>query len=376
MGDVILAADCHVGNFKRFGGPVTGSVNTRCQETLDAFEAAVQIAIARKAETFIVAGDLFDYSRPEAPILRAVQRSLKSLNQAGVVAYLMVGNHDQISTAPGDHALAPLAPYAKIVEQPRIVRTSELELWLVPFQQGHAFEWLPGVLSALLKESSRGAGSSPPTHLRRALGLHLGIRDAKTPPWLAKAPDAVDIDLLFALCKEHAIANVFAGNWHDRRSWTAPGVNVFQLGALCPTGWDNPGLDGFGTVGILDKGGAEYEEIPGPRFLKVPYGRDVTADIKRGRSKGHRLYVSMTADPDALAAETAKLTAMIDMGNVAGGEVLPDTSLAKIEATTAAFAATSAQTLSSAIEGFVGAMPLDESIDRASVLQRVVEYLR
>jgi len=25
-----------------------------------------------------------------------------------------------------------------------------------------------------------------------------------------------------------------------------------QLGALCPTGWDNPGLDGYGTVAFLD----------------------------------------------------------------------------------------------------------------------------
>ncbi len=53
-----FTADIHAGNHKRFGGPVSVSLNKRCTMVLDVLDAAVDRAIALKCSSFTVLGDL------------------------------------------------------------------------------------------------------------------------------------------------------------------------------------------------------------------------------------------------------------------------------------------------------------------------------
>jgi hypothetical protein len=381
---IAWVADCHIGNHGRFGGEVRGSINDRCQLVLDTFTAACRIAADARCAAFVVAGDLFDYARPEAPIIRAVQRSLKLLKDAGCKPFLMVGNHDQTSTAAGDHALAPLAPYAAIVEKPLNVAVDGHELLLVPFQPGRAKDWLPGAVRALLgAPEDAGAPFAPPKG-RRVLGLHLGIRDAKTAPWLSAAPDAIDAALLSDLCMDAGIANVIAGNWHDRRHWeffhvtdpAFPAVEILQLGALVPTGWDNPGMDGYGTLALLDAGKVTIKEIAGPRFVKCMSTKEAKVATVDARKRGHRLYVSMSAPPEDLDDCTTWGEGCRERGEIAACEVLPDRTLAKEEAKNAAAAARGAETVDAALASFIEHMPLPDHVNRSRVLARAAEYLK
>jgi DNA repair exonuclease SbcCD nuclease subunit len=378
---IAFVADCHLGNHKRFGGDVVSSLNERCRLTLGVFERAVRIAKEEGCGTFVVAGDLFDYARPEAPLIAVVQSILSNAQHP----VLLVGNHDKISTGEDDHALAPLRPTgARIVETPTrlVLGKQRLEFLAVPFQSGHAREWLAGAVRGIVASSEPGAPPHPPEGGgARLLALHLGIKDAKTAPWLAGAADSIDVDVLDAICAEHHIAYVFAGNWHDRREWRLKksGAYVLQLGALCPTGWDNPGIDGYGTVAIFDPSSDEVVkviEVPGPRFVKVTGKREAQVEMVSARKRGHQLFVSFDANPDDMAELTTLVEAAKERKDIHAGEVIPNKEEASIQAKSAAFAAKSAKTLHEALEGFVRRMPLPDNVNRGSVLERARGYLR
>lgn len=378
---VAFVADVHLGNHKRFGGEVQTSMNTRCREGVEVFRKACETAEKEEVRCFVVAGDLFDYSRPEAPLVTETQKALGSI---ACPKFIMRGNHDMVSSSPGDHALGPLEEVrTAAVESPRIEVIYDcndgrpVELLLVPFQPGHARGWLPGVLKRMVGESAAGGGVSSTRVPVRCLVLHLGIKDSRTPPWLAGASDSIDVELLGPLCDENRIQYVVAGNWHDRREWRLKneiGTHVVQCGALVPTGFDNPGLDGYGGLVILapeEDAPIRILEIPGPRFVKVKAQSEVDAAVMTATKRGHRLYASIEAEPEKLEEMSAALAAS---GIV--GEVLPNQAIAVTEAKRAAFAAKSSKTMAEALAAFVRLMHVADGVDRRAVLERAKGYLR
>lgn len=359
-----FVADCHLGNHRRFGGPVESSLNRRCREGLAVFSRAVARASELKCDEFIVLGDLFDYQRPEPSLIAAVQRVMQT---SSCHVTVLVGNHDQTSSSLHDNALAPLFPIVKVVETPWRSSVSWVDLALVPFHPGGsaALTWLPDVLAELYKtDQAQG--------VPRVLGLHLGIADKNTAPWLRGAADSIEVGPLMELAQQYGIQAVFAGNWHDRRYWAGgPGSpTVFQLGALIPTGWDNPGLDGYGTLAIWEDGEVEYEELTGPRFVKMK-----PDDGGFDRESGHQVYVSATASPDDVSGFQSWLESKRMDGSIVDGEVTIDATEATIAARSAATAAKSADTLAEALAGFVGEMVLEEGIDREEVVALARGYL-
>lgn len=373
-------ADVHLGNHKRFGGDTVGSINARGRLALDTFRSAVDRARVLKATHFIVAGDLIDYARPEAPLLSAVQDIFRREGGDFDEVFLMLGNHEQVSTYAGDHALGPLADEGRItvVDRPmfRVLDDAGTELVLVPFQPGHAREWLDRVVRDTIASSEDAGSSARASGGARILVLHLGIKDARTPPWLAGASDAIDIDLLSSICAEYGIDYVLAGNWHDRREWRTS-VHVLQIGALVPTGWDNPGLEGYGGLALYDRAsGLTCEEVPGPRFVRAATKKAATDDIAAARKAHHKLFVSFDAQPDELPELTTLVAAATERGDIVGGEVIPNQEVAIIKAKSAAFAAKSAKTLHESLDNYVRVMPLPDGVSRAAIHERAKGYLR
>lgn len=371
-------ADVHLGNHRRFGGGVQASINRRCRATLDTLSNAVDRAIKREADTFLVAGDLFDYARPEAPLIAEVQRIFSKAYKARMQVVLLVGNHDQVSTTPNDHALAPLGYYAVPIERPRMFfRGKGHDIITVPFMPGPAREWLRKAVEATVNNITTAERHEYPL----LLSIHLGVKDDKTPPWLASANDSIDIELLKEICFDHNISHVIAGNWHNRQQWTATRGNktlhVLQLGALVPTGWDNPGLYGYGTIGFWDGKKLKIEELPGPRFLKVSSDEELQTYVDENEDAKCALFVSQVCLPDEVPASLARLQARAKANEITDAfEVLPDRSFAKAEARTAAEKARSAQTLAEALDVYVKRIPIEDGVSRSNVLQRCKDYLR
>jgi hypothetical protein len=361
-----FVADVHLGNHKIHGGSSVCSLNERCRAGIEVFGRAVKRAVEARCSAFFVLGDLLDYSRPEAQLLAALQRILRRAHDGGMNFWIVAGNHEMTSGTPGDHALGPLSPYASIVDKPMLVKPArDIGVGLIPYRAGNepAKLWMPEAVQEALREGP----DSGIEH--RILGIHLGVSDDKTPPWLAGSPGSIDVHQLVKLAGALGVTRVFAGDWHDRRRWNFI-PSVFQLGALVPTGWDNPGLEGYGTLAIWNDGQVDYHEIPGPRFIgTVP--DDAAALVAEAKKLGHQPFLRLTTSPDELGEARAALEAL-----GVPGDVRADMTDVTVAARTAATAARSATTLDEALGGFVANMVLPEGVEREQVAALALRYLR
>ena len=198
-----FVADVHVGNHRRWGGPVKVGLNNRAREVLDALRLAVGHT-NNVGEPLVVLGDLFDTASPSPQMVYAVG---EVLGQCENGCYVLLGNHEFRSADEGDHALTPLSwlENVEVVDVP----TLDGRTLFVPFQPGPAKEWLPDVLAGFQDDSRPVAD---------VLCLHLGIEDGETPPWLRGADDSVTVDQLIDLAKEYGFREVYAGNWHKHKA--------------------------------------------------------------------------------------------------------------------------------------------------------------
>lgn len=385
MARVAWVADVHIGNHKRHGGDMVSGINERCRKTLAALKAACLRAKERGCERLFVAGDLFDNTRPSPQLIRAVQEIFEG--DCPPVT-LLLGNHDQVSTNSGDNALGPLAPICTVVDKTCtwVSADAKLQIWLVPFQPGDARKWLPSAISGLegrgsgLGNSTLSSSQPPPSdkeQTTRVLAFHLGISDSDTPAFLQKAHDAVPVSQVTELCEQYGIHHVFSGNWHDRKVWPSPsGGSIFQTGALVPTGWDNPGIAPYGTLGILDsEEGMSFDIIPGPRFVKLKQADKVQETIDYAKELGHDLYVELTVEHNVVRECKQDAKALVQSGDVTAIQVVPDHKEAQSAAKASASAARSPDTLEEAINQYLKTQPLPEGVTVMEVLAKAKELL-
>lgn len=357
-----FCADVHTGNHKSFGGPMVSGLNERCRLVVATLEHAYKVALREECATLVINGDLFDTARPTPQVITEVQRVVKP-HTSKLSTVVVEGNHDMESMAPGDHALGPLQPFADVIEKPTrysISRGSQtIELWAVPFRPGPAAEWLPVVLAEM---QAQEAGPWVP----RVLALHLGISDLDTPPWLAGAHDSISVLKVAELMQLYKLDAAFAGNWHNPKQWKFDGVGpIIQIGTLCPTGWDNPGLS-FGTMSVYDTETfkAKKFNVPGPRFVtSVKEAQDAP--------RGCKVFLRLTADEAGMEAAQAQLATL--KGVV--GEVIKDTGETTAALRTAAGVARSSENVDEAVAAFIEQMPLGDESMRPEVLARAKLFL-
>lgn len=249
-----LIADVHLGNHHsgnpRIGGEMRSGLNGRAREIAE----SLRISGQKSSENLVVAGDLFDTPCPSPELVAAAMGALKD------GARTIVGNHDQTSWSQLHHALAPLTRQFNVSERPEVVDLGHsTAVVMVPFRNKPGPEHLRESLDSL---------DLPGSAARTLLVMHMGIEDGKTPPWLQGSRNSIGLNELAQIMDQHGIDDCASGDWHGHRLWKLGGHSITQIGALCPTGWDNPGLEGYGSLihWHLD-GHFEREEIPGPRFL-------------------------------------------------------------------------------------------------------------
>lgn len=372
---IAAIADIHLGNHKRFGGPAERSLNRRCRDTLVVLERAYQCASDERCSLMLMLGDLFDYVTPEAQLIGEVLRLVHAARaDMGIATILLVGNHDQQSDEPGDHALAPFAPFADeatVVGDPAVMALGDVDLVFVPHSAA----------APAPERIRRALEGLPKSGRRRVLAMHVGVSDDTTAPFLKGSPDSVDVKALGKLLPGANVGAVLAGNWHSRGEWSEGGASVVQVGALVPTGWDNPGLDGYGGVALLDATAeglsVRVRTLEGPRFVAVRGLKDLDALLEQSEvPKDRRLYARVTVPPEEMAEATKRVARAHGKGVLAAGEVLVESADRVVEARKAASAARSAGTLATALDGFVSAMPLDEGVERSVVMDRCRGYLK
>ena len=342
-------------------------MNRRAREAADTLEKAVSIAKDRACDAFVVLGDLFDGTRPPPQMVARTQEILA----AAPHPIVLLGNHEMVTDAKGDNALAPLQPVSWVVERPDVWHHGDdFQIVLMPFQKGDPSEWLQDSLKAL-----KGRYYGPSS----VLCLHLGIRDKETPVHLQDYPGSIHVDELAAVMEVWDIAATFAGDWHERRFWKPNGAPIVQVGTLCPTGWDNPGFEDYGFMAIWDSetGSGESISIPGPRFVKVRTEDEFHELLawKGQQSPEDSLYVEWIAPPAELAAANEAIREARKDGLIVDGGAFVDKRIEQEAARASARAAASAETLEEAVSAWVSEMELEEGVERPRVLERARGYL-
>ena len=359
-----LIADVHIGNHRIFGGGYQHAVNRRCRLVLDTLARVYD----GDADQVVIAGDLFHSDTPTPQILAEVQDIVKK-----IPTVMMVGNHDVRTMTPGDHALAPLAPVARVIDVTTVVG----DLVLVPFQTGDPLEWLPVELA---RQDVQGKSAI----------LHMGVSDASTPEYLRISGGCINVRDLDRIASAAGLARVFCGDWHKHREWEptpaepvegvatpeSRSTYIEQIGALSPTGFDNPGFVGYGNVTRLDTESViAHREIPGPRFLRY----QARADFSRRRwdiaaTAGHTVFVSALLPPADVYLATSDLEFSRGCSEIGGFKVLPsvDTALERVKKTTEA--AMSASSFEDAIVAYVKACAFEA--DTGEIARRVLAYYK
>lgn len=326
---VAFIADVHLANHRRFGGPSIGGVNRRCRHILDALDAAVRTALERGAQAMVVCGDLFDTAHPHPQVIAAAQAALAPMPRV----FLLMGNHDMVSDQEGDHALGPMAAAGNcevVSGGPVLRRVGDVELVLVPFRVGEAID--------LITEDVLLLGLHPkPVDRVRVLCAHAGIRDntlgpygdAPSKAWQFTAKDAVDVSAARGVAELAGADVMVVGNWHTAERWLGDGhPTLVQVGALAPTGFDNPGLHDYGGLTLVG-GMSDFSvdlrgyDVAGPRFLVTGGGGQIVDQVTAARAAGCRPYVSLRCgDVVEYRAAKAWLDDARKSGDVVDGEVL------------------------------------------------------
>lgn len=349
-------ADLHVHNHRYAGGEVEAGINERCRAILDTVRFAAQAAEDVGCAALVVLGDVFDTPRPLPQQLVAFRQALEPFS--GDIT-LLVGNHDRVSEQDGDHGLGPLrASGVRVVERPTRLEFDALAL---PFHARPVLEWLPGTLEV----------SSAPM----VFG-HFGLYEKSqlaAQPWLAESHDAVAVEDLAPLLKAHGVEQLAVGNYHSAQSWVLDGVRLEQVGALVPTGWDNPGQRGYGGLSVLELGKAPHRhELPGLRFVVVTSADELAREQRDAALVGNQLHVDWRCVPEDFLA--AQLTAEREGSPSVHIKVHVERKHAERRALQAAVAARSQSTLAEAASAYVSKQAFT-NVEHSAVLGHVRRFL-
>jgi hypothetical protein len=351
-----VVADVHLGNHGQFGGSMLAGTNDRARLIASVLRKARYAAEAR-GSAFAVLGDLFDNAHPNPQTITLAKTAL------GENVLLLMGNHDRNSDLTGDHALGPLDGGGLFVCAERAARDNILFL---PFY----------------------TGVSPAENLRQSLHLfkdckslvvcmHVGLRDkTMTEPWIKNASHVLDVEEAAEILKEHGVKLLLSGDWHTQRAWHFPHCQIYQVGALVPTGWDNPGRTGYGVVIHFDSARPletlDFTFLEGPRFLTLDFTCLASCQLPAGRMDFVRV---MTTHGDVKEARQ-RLDSLQKQGLIAGYQVIVDKKIVAEQAEQAARTTRDAKTLEESLAAFVHKMPISGehvSSDAPILRRRVLE---
>lgn len=121
----IHAADLHLGSPARGVNALPGRVRQLLLEApYKAYNLLIETAIKEKVDFVLLAGDLFDQANPSLKAQVQFIKGMARLNEAGIKAFICLGNHDP---APGTGLLQELPPNVHLF--------SHLHVERIPFIQ-------------------------------------------------------------------------------------------------------------------------------------------------------------------------------------------------------------------------------------------------
>lgn len=363
---VAIISDVHVGNHKAAAKPsVMATLNSRCMGVLNALDAACSHVLQDGHITaLIVAGDLFDNTNPSAGMMFETVATLKRVTDAGRQVIVLTGNHEIFSEAVDDHVLSTLE-FIKAAVRDSSRRGS--------FALHGGYGERVYVMPYLRDLAGVSAMFSPPGV--RLVVSHFGIH---TPEMLAAQPwlehSGVPLTLVRELCAAFGFDAWMSGDWHGHAK-LCDDPAIWQIGALVPTGWDNPGLEGYGSLVEVDFSSSKLSctrvEIPGPRFVTVT--EQEFATLCAGGRKPD-LYVRVRVSEDRYR-DAAHVIRELSANNFAHVEISVQREAVLSVVDRAVQVTRRPESLTGVVHRFVDGMLLPKDVAKDEVLRRSLNLL-
>jgi DNA repair exonuclease SbcCD nuclease subunit len=243
-------ADTHLG-YSAYGkaDPESGR-NQRAVDIESSFAAAITDIVARKVDLVVHAGDAFHHTRPSWSTLTHFVRQMRRLEQAGIPAVVIAGNHDtpRLRTTGSVFGLLALA-----LPEVRFIAGYETE--------EQAF---PG-LNLLVHGIPHGAltNPDPPAVLPHQAWRNVAVTHGVAPGVEFRAGREAGEVLLRGNVLDAGFDYVALGHIHLRQS---AGINAYYSGSTERTSWgDEPAEPGYALVTLGERGGVpeiEYVDLP------------------------------------------------------------------------------------------------------------------
>lgn len=281
-------ADVHLGKaFQMLGGQ--GAAQRRALE--EAFVRAVDLAIARQVHAVLIAGDLFDSPRPSPALVDLAARELRRLDDRGIWAALVAGNHDVApdGSVGGSDRLREAGPHVLVFGRTIESRPiPELDLTIM----GRSPE--PGTPASPLEGWSRQRGT------RFAVGVTHGsaYRGGQVEGAATIHPQEI---------RDLGLDYLALGDWHS----------AFEVLAA-PAAWyaGSPELlaydqEGAGHVLLVEISGPGRASVTAVRVGRRQY-KKLDLDVSALDDDGVRKALEDAADPDAVCDVTLAGLAPVD----------------------------------------------------------------
>lgn len=213
---IIHVADTHLG-YKNFSGKVdpVRNLNQRECDVYDAWHAAIDVAIERKPDLFIHAGDLFDSSRPSPRAIVEALTGFAKLRDADIPALVIAGNHSTPRFRSGGSVFEILREFgiSAIWGEPETIRINGLAVHCVPHEP-HAEQLLADIRSLQLDAQAEA----------NVLVLHAGLEGVRQ-----DYHEVNEIELAPEELAKGEYAYIALGHLHK---FHAPQLNAIYAGSL------------------------------------------------------------------------------------------------------------------------------------------------
>lgn len=352
-----VVADIHLDNHRQFGGVARSGLNQRARLIIDVLEHLFQQTDKQVA----VLGDVFD-TRPSPQLLAAFGLTVRRRMCDSVT--LIVGNHDHYSDHDGDHALGVFNSMHRVVVFGSESHWAQGVMW-------HGYRASPA-RSWLMKEIQQ--------HPDRVHFAHVGIADDSTPPWLRNGKDVVWAEEVDDALERGMLV---AGNWHEHKLF---GHNIIQVGALVPTGFDNPsefadllqGKDHYGTVLDLERTAFQRSVLCGPRFMMMHPDEHNESELIEGCAKlfelGYQPFIRFKVASKEVNNARDLVTTLIEKQCIMGGDVVV-TQEARIKESVKRTAVTK-EGVDHAVASYVANVTLPTGVQADEVIRAVKGFIK
>lgn len=363
----LFAADLHIGNHLQFAHEFMPGVNSRCAETVKAYSEFSKYAVKWDYK-LVTVGDLYDSDKPTPSIYKYVDKNTSVISRP----IMIKGNHESTSSFSEHHSLGVMPPGDVVDSRVRVFSLTTVDLWAIPFQTGPAKKWLPEQLKKLKDNVNEDKTT--------VMAIHLGIQDDSTPKHMQNHNDSITVGQLKKLAAEYKIDKVIAGNWHEHMEWYVklPKVNrhlhIVQLGALTPTGFNNPGLHNYGGMYFINTtGDCGWVELPNIRFVKVNGVKNIP------KALGHyseNCYVQVTVHPTHYNESIKICQDMKESGYIKDFKIVTNKKAMESRSRKVASATKSAKNLNEAIDTYVKKIAVNKGVSKTKIKNKIKQYIK